>query len=240
MTEALYYRDAYMRTFTARVVESEGENGGVVLAESAFFPGGGGQLADTGKLRWSGGEARVIGMEKDGERVVHLLDGDVPDSGTVVEGEIDWDRRYRIMRTHSAMHVLSGVVWRDYGARVTGGSMDILTARMDFEFENFSAELTREIEQRVNEEISRGRPVHAYFLPKEEAEQYPELIRTKENLLSPDLQEIRVVEIEGLDRQADGGTHVADIAEIGVFAVTGHKSKGKNNKRLKVEIRDAG
>jgi misacylated tRNA(Ala) deacylase len=178
-------------------------------------------------------------MKKEESRILHLLDGELPPAGTEVEGELDWQRRYRIMRTHSAMHVLSGVVWRDYGAKVTGGSMDILSARMDFEFENFSAELTREIETRVNEEIARGRPVRAYLLPRQEAEQIPELIRTKVNLLSPELREIRVVEIEGLDKQADGGTHVADISEIGAFAITGHKSKGKINKRLKVEIREA-
>jgi misacylated tRNA(Ala) deacylase len=238
MTEPLYYRDAYLRSFTSRVTETDPDAGGVALAESAFFPGGGGQLADTGVLRWQGRESAVTGMKKEEGRILHLIDGELPPAGTEIEGEIDWQRRHRIMRTHSAMHVLSGVVWRDYGAKVTGGSMDILAARMDFEFENFSAELTREIEARVNKEIARGRAVRAYFLPREEAEQLPELIRTKVNLLSPELTEIRVVEIEGLDKQADGGTHVADISEIGTFAITGHKSKGKINKRLKVEIRD--
>ncbi len=239
MSEPLYYQDAYMRNFTSRVIESDPEAGGIVLAETAFFPGGGGQLPDTGTLRWEGGEAAVSGMRNENGRILHLTEGPLPQEGEHVEGEIDWDRRYRLMRTHSAMHVLSGVVWRDYGAQVTGGSMDILAARMDFEFENFSAELTREIEARVNEEIAQGRKVRAYVLSREEAEKIPELIRTKVNLLSPELREIRVVEIEGLDRQADGGTHVADIAEIGTFSITGHKSKGKNNKRLKVEIGDA-
>jgi misacylated tRNA(Ala) deacylase len=236
MNEKLYYRDAYLRQFRSTVTEVDREAGGIVLAETAFFPGGGGQLPDTGTLRWDGGEATVSGMRKEGERILHLLEGDLPEAGSEVAGELDWERRHRIMRTHSAMHVLSGVVWRDYGAQVTGGSMEVLAARMDFEFENFSAELTREIEERVNAEIRAGRPVRAYFLPREEAEQIPELIRTKVNLLSPELREIRVVEIEGLDRQADGGTHVANIAEIGNFAITGHKSKGKSNKRLKVEI----
>lgn len=238
MTRRLYYEDAYIASFTSRVLEADSEAGEVVLAETAFYPGGGGQAADTGVLRWNGQETAVLAMRKDGEHIVHELDGPVPGVGAEVEGRIDWNRRYGLMRTHSAMHVLSAVGWRDYGAKITGGSMDVLRGRMDFEFEHFSAELTREIEARVNEEIRRGRPVRSYWLTREEADAMPELIRTKTSLLSADLTEIRVLDIEGLDEQADGGTHVGDISEIGTFVITGHKSKGKINKRLQFELRD--
>jgi misacylated tRNA(Ala) deacylase len=134
------------------------------------------------------------------------------------------------------MHVLCGVVWRDYQAQVTGGNMEPLAGRMDFEFENFSAELVHEIEEKVNTEIRAGRPISVRILPREEAEQIPDLIRTKINLLPDSLTKIRVVEIEGLDLQADGGTHVANTSEIGAFRIVGHKSKGKINKRLKIEL----
>jgi misacylated tRNA(Ala) deacylase len=245
MTEALYHHDAYLKSFSAEVIEIDKEENAVVLDQTAFFPGGGGQLADTGTLLWQDGgettlESPVAALKKKDERILHYLEGNLPEVGTKIEGRIDWERRYKIMRTHSAMHVLSGVAWRDYGAQVTGGSMDILTARMDFEFENFSAELTKEIEERVNEEIAKDREIKAYILPRAEAEKIPDLIRTKVNLLPESLTEIRVLEVVGLDIQADGGTHVARTSEIGRFSITGHKSKGKINKRLKVAIEEAG
>ena len=204
MTEALYHQDAYLKSFSAEVLETDDEENAVLLDRTAFFPGGGGQLADTGTLSWKEGggtevESPVAAMKKKDGRILHYLQGTVPQAGTKVEGSIDWERRHKIMRTHSAMHVLSGVAWRDYGAQVTGGSMDILTARMDFEFENFSAELTKELEERVNEEIAKDREIQAYILPRAEAEKIPDLIRTKVNLLPESLTEIRVLEVVGLD-----------------------------------------
>jgi len=236
MTEMLYHSDSYLKEFEAVVTDVVSEAGTVVLDRTAFFPGGGGQPNDTGRLQFGGVSVAVTKASRDGDHILHHVEGQVPEVGSQVTGKIDWERRYQLMRTHSAMHVLCGVVWRDYSAQVTGGNMDPLKGRMDFEFENFSADLVHDIEEKVNNEIQKGRAVHARVLPRGEAEKIPDLIRTKINLLPDSLQEIRVVEIDGLDLQADGGTHVANTKEIGTFKIVGHKSKGKINKRLKVEI----
>jgi misacylated tRNA(Ala) deacylase len=153
-----------------------------------------------------------------------------------VRGKLDWERRYQLMRTHTALHVLCGVVWRDYGALVTGGNMEPLKGRMDFEFETMRKELVAEIEENVRSEIERGRAVHIAILPREEAFQIPDLIRTKINLLPPQIQEVRTVEVAGLDLQADGGTHVANTREVGRVQVVDYKSKGASNKRIYIEL----
>ena len=236
MTEMLYHIDSYQKEFEAVVTDTDAESGAVTLDRTVFFPGGGGQPYDTGKLDFGEKSVTVVKTSRDGDRILHYIEGELPEVGSRVVGYIDWEHRYQLMRTHSAMHVLCGVVWRDYSAQVTGGNMDPLKARMDFEFNNFSADLVHDIEEKVNIEIQNGRDIRAKVLPREEAEQIPDLIRTKINLLPDSLREIRVVEIDGLDLQADGGTHVANTREIGIFKIVGHKSKGKINKRLKVEI----
>jgi len=236
MTEMLYHTDSYLKEFSAVVTDIDQEAKTVVLNRTTFFPGGGGQPCDTGRLNHAGSTVPVLSVSRKAEQILHKIDGQLPEVGSEVHGEIDWERRYQLMRTHSAMHVLCGVVWRDYGAQVTGGNMEPLKGRMDFEFENFSADLVHEIEGNVNVEIQNGRNIQARVLPRAEAEQIPDLIRTKINLLPDTLQEIRIVEIEGLDLQADGGTHVANTKEIGTFKIVGHKSKGKINKRLKIEL----
>jgi len=236
MTEMLYHTDSYLKEFSAVVTDIDQEAKTVVLNRTTFFPGGGGQPCDTGRLNHAGSTVPVLSVSRKAEQILHKIDGQLPEVGSEVHGEIDWERRYQLMRTHSAMHVLCGVVWRDYGAQVTGGNMDPLRGRMDFEFENFSADLVHEIEGKVNVEIQNGRNIQARVLARAEAEQIPDLIRTKINLLPDTLQEIRIVEIEGLDLQADGGTHVANTKEIGTFKIVGHKSKGKINKRLKIEL----
>lgn len=142
------------------------------------------------------------------------------------------------MRTHTALHILCGVVWRDYGAKVTGGNMTPGEARMDFEFENMTAEFAEEVEAKINAEVSAGRDIIINNLTREEAEQVPDLIRTKINLLPPNIQEIRTIDIHGLDMQADGGTHVANTREVGVIKVVGHESKGRINKRLRIALED--
>lgn len=238
MTSYLFYEDAYIKEFNAEVVDIDTELKAIVLDRTAFYPGGGGQPCDTGKIIISGTAFTVYSVKKHNGVIYHSIEGQLPKAGESIKGRIDWERRYALMRTHSAMHVLCGVVWRDYGAQVTGGNMEPLKARMDFEFKNFSLDLVHEIETKVNEEINRGREISSRILPREEAEKIPDLIRTKINLLPPSLAEIRIVEIAGLDIQADGGTHVANTREIGTFRITGHKSKGKINKRLKVEILD--
>ena len=236
MTKMLYHSDSYLKEFSAVVTDIDQETKTVVLNKTTFFPGGGGQPCDTGRLSYAGSMVPVLSVSRRADHILHQIDGQLPEVGSEVHGEIDWERRYQLMRTHSAMHVLCGVVWRDYGAQVTGGNMDPLKGRMDFEFANFSADLVHEIEGKVNVEIQNGRNIQARVLPRAEAEQIPDLIRTKINLLPDTLQEIRIVEIEGLDLQADGGTHVANTKEIGTFKIVGHKSKGKINKRLKIEL----
>lgn len=236
MTEMLYHSDSYLKEFSAVVTDIDEEAGTVALNRTTFFPGGGGQPCDTGQLTYADSSLPVLSVSRRADRILHQIEGLLPEVGSEVHGKIDWERRYQLMRTHSAMHVLCGVVWRDYGAQVTGGNMEPLKGRMDFEFENFSADLVHEIEGKVNEEIRNGRNIQARVLPRAEAEQIPDLIRTKINLLPDALQEIRIVEIKGLDLQADGGTHVANTKEIGTFKIVGHKSKGKINKRLKIEL----
>ena len=237
MTEPLYQTDAYLKEFQATVVEQV--DGGVVLDRSAFYPGGGGQPHDTGALATGDQTWRVTKVKRVKGRPVHYLDGDVlPEEGQSVVGRLDWERRYQLMRTHTAMHVLCGVIWRDYEASVTGGNMEPLKGRMDFEFETMRAELVQEIEEAVNREVKAARPVTVNILPREEAFQIPDLIRTKINLLPEGITEVRTIEIEGLDRQADGGTHVANTEEVGPMRIVDYKSKGKINKRIYVELDD--
>jgi misacylated tRNA(Ala) deacylase len=168
-----------------------------------------------------------------------VVDGELPAVDTRVDVELDWERRHELMRTHSALHVLCGVVWRDHQASVTGGNMEPLSGRMDFEFETMHADLVAEIERRVNEEIVADREIRVAVLPRDEALAIPDLIRTKINLLPAGIEEVRTIEIVGLDLQADGGTHVARTGEIGQVRVTGYESKGRINKRIRIEVLDA-
>jgi misacylated tRNA(Ala) deacylase len=232
--EHLYQTDSYIREFEAMVMATEGQ--AVALDRTAFFPGGGGQPHDVGTLAWTGGTARVVKVKKQGDAVWHTIEVDLPPVGAQVRAALDWDRRYRLMRTHTALHVLCGVVWRDYGASVTGGNMEPLQGRMDFEFETMRKELVAEIEATVNDEIAKEHPIRVAILPREEAFQIPDLIRTKINLLPPQIQEVRTVEIVGLDLQADGGTHVANTREVGPVRVVDYKSKGAINKRIYIEL----
>ncbi|MGE5633255.1 MAG: alanyl-tRNA editing protein AlaXM [Caulobacteraceae bacterium] len=238
MTELLYQTDSYLKEFDARVVDIDAEQNAVVLDRTAFYPGGGGQLNDTGWLYAGDRSFRVTKVKKQDDKVLHFIEGELPSAGTEVKGHIDWDHRYKMMRTHTAMHILCGVVWRDYNAQVTGGNMEPLSARMDFEFENLEAGLIKEIEEKVNIEIQAGRTVKVKILPREEAFRIPDLIRTKINLLPEGISHIRTVEIVGLDLQADGGTHVANTREVGSMKIADYKSKGKINKRIYVEVGD--
>ena len=234
MTEILCYADSYLREFEAQVLGVTPK--GVVLDRTAFYPGGGGQPPDTGVLVSGDEDHRVTKISRVGGQTVHELDREPPPAGTAVLGEIDWDRRYQLMRTHTALHILCGVIWRDYRAQVTGGDMRPLAARMDFELEQMSADFADEVEARINAEVAAARPIQIRTLAREEAFQIPDLIRTKINLLPPAIQEVRTVDIVGLDLQADGGTHVASTSEVGRIRVVGHQSKGRINKRLRIEI----
>jgi misacylated tRNA(Ala) deacylase len=244
VTELLYLRDAYLREFDATVTAVDVVAGApgtasararVALDHTAFYPTGGGQPHDVGTLDG----APVVEVHKEGDIVWHVLGDDaasVPEVGATVHGVVDWERRHRLMRTHSAMHVLCGVIWNEYGKAVTGGNMEPLEARMDFEFDPLPDGFATTIAARVNDEIAADRPIEVSFLPRADALRDDALIRTKVNLIPESVQEIRVVDIVGLDKQADGGTHVRSTAEIGRFEVVKTESKGKGNKRLRIRV----
>ena len=238
MTELLYQTDSYLREFQAAVTATNAEACTVLLDRSAFYPGGGGQPADSGVLVWQGAALPVERARKGPEGIWHALAAGtpLPPAGAQVTGQIDWPRRYALMRTHTAMHILCGVVFRDFGALVTGGDMEPLHGRMDFEFESLTKDLVSVIEVAVNREVAAARPVKVAILPREEAFQIPDLIRTKINLLPPEISHIRTIELAGLDLQADGGTHVHNTAEVGRMRVVDYKSKGRINKRIYVEL----
>ncbi len=238
MTELLCQTDSYLKEFDATITRVDAESRALILDRTAFFPGGGGQPADVGLLTVNGTEYSITKVKKKGADALHFIGGDspLPEVGATAHGQIDWERRYQLMRTHTAMHILCGVVFRDYGALVTGGNMEPLKGRMDFEFETMRGELVREIEAAINVEAEKGRDVKVAVLPREEAFQIPDLIRTKINLLPEGITEIRTIEIVGLDLQADGGTHVRNTSEVGKLRVANYKSKGKINKRIYVEV----
>jgi misacylated tRNA(Ala) deacylase len=241
----LCYTDAYARSTEALVlaVDEGGEAPLVVLDRTVFYPGGGGQPPDRGLLlRASDGRSWAVrAARKSGGDIVHELEppeGGPPAVGDVVSADLDWDRRHALMRTHTALHALCGVVWRDFGALVTGGNMEPGAGRMDFEFERMSGDLVDEIEATVNAELVAARDVRVNVLPRDEAFAIPDLIRTKVNLLPPGIEEIRTIEIVGLDLQADGGTHVANTREVGRIRVTGYESKGRINKRIRIALEE--
>lgn len=232
MTERLYLLDGYLREFDAVVTQADAVQKTVILDRTAFFPGGGGQPADAGTLA----QSAVVKMHRSAGEIEHVLDGGLPAIGDRVHGILDWDRRYSLMRTHTAMHILCGVVFRDYGALVTGGEMERLHGRMDFEFERMERSLVAKIEKAVNEEVTLAREICVRIVPREQAFEIPDLIRTKVNLLPPGMTEVRTVEIVGLDLQADGGTHVLNTREVGTVRIVDYKSKGAANKRIYLEL----
>ena len=239
MTQILCYSDSYLREFQATITAVSPK--GVVLDQTAFYPGGGGQPADTGSLTLADADAqyRVKKLSRQDGNLIHELDAppdQMPPVGAAVRGALDWDRRYLLMRTHTALHILCGVVWRDYGAQVTGGNMQPGSARMDFELANMSADFAERMGELVNQEVQAARTIEVKTLPREEAFQIPDLIRTKINLLPPAIKEVRTVNIVGLDLQADGGTHVANTGEVGAISIVGHESKGRINKRLRIRL----
>jgi len=238
MPKLLYQLDSYLHTFTAWVSGLDESNHAVILDSTAFYPGGGGQPNDTGTLTFGDKTASILQSKKSDDNVLHFLDPSInlPPIGTPVVGKLDWDRRYQLMRTHTAMHILCGVIFRDYGASVTGGDMEPLEGRMDFEFETMHKELVQTIQEAINHEVANNRQVRTAILPRQEAFQIPDLIRTKINLLPENIPQVRIVEIIGLDLQADGGTHVHTTGEVGTIRVVDYKSKGKINKRIYISL----
>ena len=238
MTELLYQTDGYLNEFEGTVLSVLPDQRAVILDRSAFYPGGGGQPCDLGSLTVGELVYTVDKVKKQGDEVLHFLGGTtpLPSVGSTSRGVLDWGRRHKLMRTHTALHVLCGTVFRDYGAQVTGGDMEPLKGRMDFEFETMRGDLVREIEAAVNKEVAAARDIRVKILPREEAFQIPDLIRTKINLLPEGIMQVRTVEIVGLDLQADGGTHVRNTSEVGTIRVVDYKSKGAINKRIYIEI----
>src|SRR5258706_1350893 len=238
MTELLYQTDAYLKEFDSIITSVDAGSRAVILERSAFYPGGGGQPCDFGSLEVEGVTFPVEKVKKQVDDVLHFLGGTtpLPALNTASRGTLDWARRHKLMRTHTALHILCGSVFRDYGAQVTGGDMDPLKGRMDFEFETMRAELVHDIEAAVNHEVQQKREIRVKILPRHEAFKIPDLIRTKINLLPEGIAQVRTVEIVGLDLQADGGTHVANTSEVGKIKVVDYKSKGAINKRIYIEI----
>ena len=238
MTELIYQTNSYIKEFDATMTSVLSAERAVVLDRTAFYPGGGGQPYDVGTLTVDGVKYPVDKVKKQGDDILHFLGGNapLPSEGATVHGTLDWARRYQLMRTHTALHILCGTVFRDYGALVTGGEMEPGKGRLDFEFETMRGELVREIEAAINKEAVQGREIRVQILPRVEAFQIPDLIRTKINLLPPGITHVRTVEIVGLDLQADGGTHVRNTSEVGTIRVVDYKSKGAINKRIYIAI----
>ncbi|MDP9073397.1 MAG: alanyl-tRNA editing protein [Actinomycetota bacterium] len=237
--DELFSVDAYVRQFDTSIVDVDRERLRVALARTAFYPGGGGQPYDNGTLEWDGGRGDVVRVSREAGRIWHWLAVDeMPNAGADAMGKLDWERRHLLMRTHTALHILCGVVWADFGVAVTGGNMEPGVGRLDFDLDAVSAELGRQLEQRVNDEIERARDILVAFFDRSEADADPALIRTKANLIPDHIDPLRVIDIVGLDRQADGGTHVATTAEVGRVEVVKTESKGRANKRVRLAVRD--
>src|SRR6266852_9672046 len=237
-TKLLYHENSYTYECTAKVVAVEGDE--IALDATVFFPGGGGQMADQGTISWDNQQwqANVIAMNKRDDMIWHTLDCTPPSVGTEVVGTIDWDFRYHMMRTHTALHILCGTIWKEFGVQVTGGQMYPDKARMDFAMENLNKERIAYIEEKVNDAIEADYPIRIYTLPREKAFAIPDLVRTRINLLPADIEDVRIVEIVGLDLQADGGTHVKHTKEVRGIKITKTENKGKINKRIEIRLMD--
>jgi misacylated tRNA(Ala) deacylase len=235
-THRLDLEDPTLREWDALVLQSSAEDG-IVLDRSAFYPGGGGQPPDQGVLLWGGVRTRIVGTRKGDEQYLIPAEGDpLPPAATAVRGALDDERRTALMRTHSGLHVLCGVVFRDYGALVTGGNMEPLTARMDFDMTEVPPDFRDRVAEACNAEIANDRRIEVSTLPRAEAFRIPDVIRTATNLVPPEVEVVRIVDIVGLDTQADGGTHVASTAMIGRVEVTKLENKGKGFRRVRIAI----
>ncbi|MBN18984.1 MAG: Ala-tRNA(Pro) hydrolase [Chloroflexi bacterium] len=235
MTKLLYNFNSYIKEFEAKVIQSN--NNEIILDQTAFYPGGGGQPCDVGTILSNKSNFEIDKVYRKGNLIIHTTKSiNLPEVGSTVKGIINWERRYQLMRTHTAAHILCGVIFRDYGASVTGGNMQPLSARMDFELSNISTDFVQNVENLINKEVLASHKIQIGSLSREEALKIPSLIRTKVNLIPPTVTEIRTIDIVGLDLQADGGTHVNNTNEVGIIQVIGHESKGKINKRIRISL----
>ncbi len=239
MTDRIYSTDQYASSMEATIVDVDRDDGRVLLDRTVFYPGGGGQPHDLGSLSLGDDRLEVVRVAADARGVWHWLDGGLPRPGASVHGEVEWQRRYRLMRTHTAMHALCGVVWERFASPVTGGNMEPGVGRLDFELPAWDPEDKASLEEELNTQLAAARAVEIAFLPREQADADPSLIRTKVSLLPDELREVRVVDIVGLDRQADGGTHVASTTEVGRVRVAKVESKGKGFRRIRLALEEA-
>jgi misacylated tRNA(Ala) deacylase len=235
----LFAVDAYATEFAAKVAEVDREGGRVRLDRTAFYPGGGGQPCDLGTIQSADGTLLVTSVRREAGAIWHTVgtDHEIAE-GTDVQGVLDWTRRHQLMRTHTALHILCGVIWADHRIPVTGGNMEPLKGRLDFPFPSMSADLGAQVERRINEEIAKAHEILVDFVPRSLADADPALIRTSANLIPQAIDPLRIIDIVGLDKQADGGTHVLSTAEVGAVRVAGTESKGKDNKRIRLEVLD--
>jgi misacylated tRNA(Ala) deacylase len=238
MTQKIYAVDSYARTMSAEVVRTDVDDNRVLLDRTVFYPGGGGQPHDVGHLTVGEDRIDVERVTQDADGVWHWLDGSLPSVGTTIEGTIEWDRRFALMRTHTAMHALCGVVWNRFRSPVTGGNMQPGAGRLDFDLPDWTADQIPIIEAELNTELERRRNIEVSFLPRNAADEDPSLIRTKVNLLPKGIQEVRVIDIVGLDRQADGGTHVSDTGQVGRITIPKAENKGRGFRRIRIRLQD--
>jgi misacylated tRNA(Ala) deacylase len=236
MTERIYATDAYATGMQGQIVRTDVDDNRVLLDRTVFYPGGGGQPHDVGHLAIGDDRLDVVRVTADSDGIWHWLEGALPASGTSVDGSIDWDRRFALMRTHTAMHALCGVIWNRFQSPVTGGNMQPGAGRLDFDLPDWSADFIPIIEAELNDELARQRNVEVSFLPRNAADEDPSLIRTKVNLLPEGIQEVRVIDIVGLDRQADGGTHVSDTGQVGRISIPKAENKGRGFRRIRVQL----
>jgi misacylated tRNA(Ala) deacylase len=240
MTERIYATDAYATGMQGQIVRTDVDDNRVLLDRTVFYPGGGGQPHDVGHLAIGDDRLDVVRVTADSDGIWHWLEGALPASGTSVDGSIDWDRRFALMRTHTAMHALCGVIWNRFQSPVTGGNMQPGAGRLDFDLPDWSADFIPIIEAELNDELARQRNVEVSFLPRNAADEDPSLIRTKVNLLPEGIQEVRVIDIVGLDRQADGGTHVSDTGQVGRISIPKAENKGRGFRRIRVQLDESG
>jgi misacylated tRNA(Ala) deacylase len=236
MTETIYSTDAYAQEMTATVVRTDVDDNRILLDRTVFYPGGGGQPHDTGTLLIGEDQLVVSRVTSDRDGIWHWLDGAIPSRGTELSGSLDWGRRYQLMRTHTALHALCGVVWNRFHSPVTGGNMQPGEGRLDFDIPDWTSENLPIVERELNEELAKRRTIEVSFLPRNAADEDPSLIRTKVNLLPKFIEQVRVIDIVGLDRQADGGTHVGQTGEVGPIVIPKAENKGRGFRRIRVKL----
>ena len=238
MTETIFSTDAYAQNMSATVVRTNVDDSRILLDRTVFYPGGGGQPHDTGTLSIGDDLLTVSRVTSDRDGVWHWIDGAIPLQGTEILGAIDWERRYQLMRTHTALHALCGVVWNRFRSPVTGGNMQPGEGRLDFDIPDWTAQDLPIIERELNDELAKRRPIEVSFLPRNAADEDPSLIRTKVNLLPKFIEQVRVIDIVGLDRQADGGTHVGQTGEVGSIVIPKAENKGRGFRRIRVKLEE--